>query len=88
VAIVQLGKLQQRIWRVFTAKPDAEISTSELVALAFPRLRPGELKRSHWYSVRRAAGRVAVRVGRVRPSGAGWVSKQSQMLPSVVSRGE
>jgi hypothetical protein len=78
----QLGKLQRRIWRAFIAEPLAEFCTLQLVRLAFPRLRAGELKRSHWYSVRRAAENVAVRAGRKRRGGIVWRAKQSQLFPS------
>ena len=30
------GPVQRRIWRAFVARPDARLSTTELVALAYP----------------------------------------------------
>lgn len=75
MAVERLGKLQRRIWRAFIAEPSAELSTGDLLAVAFPRLRAGEFKWSHRYAVRRAAERVAVRVGRCRPGGLIWAAK-------------
>jgi hypothetical protein len=73
---IRLGPVQRRISRAFIVDPDAELSTTELVRLAYPRLRADELKRSNWYSVRLAAAAVAVRVGRRRPYGTiVWAAK-------------
>ena len=77
VAVERLGTIQRRIWRAFVAKPSAKLSTTELVALAYPRLAAGELKWSHRYAVRRAAARVAERVGRKRPGGLVWAAKST-----------
>jgi hypothetical protein len=74
MATTRLGKIERKIWRAFIAEPGSELSTIELVQLAFPRLPAGELKRSHWYSVRRAAESVAFRVGRKRPGGLVWAA--------------
>jgi hypothetical protein len=70
---MRLGTIQRRIWRAFTAEPSAELSTADLVRVAFPRLRG--FRKSHWSSVRRAAEKVAVRVGRRRPGGIVWAAK-------------
>ena len=75
MAIERLGTVQRRIWRAFIAEPSAELSTAELLEVAFPRLEASDLKRSHWYSVRRAAERVAIRGGRRRPGGLVWKAK-------------
>jgi hypothetical protein len=66
---IRYGPIQRRIWRQFVARPNARFTTTDLVAIAYPRLSAGELMRSNWYSVRLAATKVARRVGRERPYG-------------------
>ena len=67
-----MGKLQRRIWRQFLVKPPGTLlSTTELLRVAYPRQRAG-FRNWHWYSVRMAARKVAIRVrrsstGRGRP---------------------
>jgi hypothetical protein len=79
MTMIRYGPIQRRISRAFIARPDALLSTTELVRLVYPRLRADELKRSNWYSVRLAAAKVAVRVGRERPYGTiVWAGQANQ----------
>ena len=65
VAVKPLGKIQIRIWRLFVARPDAVVTTTELCRWAFPRAL-GAIRNKHRLSARRAAVSVARRVGRSR----------------------
>jgi hypothetical protein len=76
-----LGRVQRGIWRAFAARPGSRLTTVDLVAWAYPRLR-GEPKNKHRHCIRQAAPHVADRVGRTYPGGFIWREKQSQSLPS------
>ena len=73
MAKVRRGPVQRLIWRAFVGQPGAELSTSELVAIAYPRLR--NFRKSHGSAVRRAALAVARPVRRIRPGGIVWVKR-------------
>ena len=60
---VTLGKLQRRLSRIWLIRPDAVVSTTELARAAFPRAF-GVITHNHRRSIRRAALRIAVTVGR------------------------
>jgi len=57
-----IGRVQRQVLRLGRIRD--EISTAELVAWCYPRIKPGELREWHWYNARRAAERFLVRVGR------------------------
>jgi hypothetical protein len=79
MTILRLGKIQRRVWRAFIANPGAELTTADLLAVAFPRVPPGEIKNKHRLSTRLAARAVAVCVGHKRRSGGLiWKAKPKQ----------
>jgi hypothetical protein len=56
--------------RAFVARPGAELTTADLVAVAFPRVPADEIKNKHRLSARLAARAIgAVTVGHKRRSG-------------------
>src|SRR5258707_14938822 len=73
---IRYGPLQRLIWRQFVARPDAQLSTTEMVAIAYPRL-----------SARRAEA-IELVLGRLRQrrwlfvSGASALTAPSSGLPS------
>ena len=70
-----LGPIQRQIWRFFIGEPSAELSTADLMRLAYYRVSAGSLRHSHRSSLLRAADSVAVRVGRKRHGLIIWGAK-------------
>ena len=56
-----LGRVQRAVWRALLIA-DCPVTTAEVVAWAYPRRQ--KVGRAEWLSIRRAAERVAVLVGR------------------------
>jgi hypothetical protein len=81
--VTKLGKLQRRISRAFIAEPGRK-TTAELIEWCYPRT--GAMKHCRRFAVRRAAARIADRVGRTNPGGFIWELKPSHLLPSGKSQ--
>ena len=73
------NRCQRQIRRAFIAKPGARLTTMDLVRKCYPRLSDPVCNK-HRFAVRRAAERIAVKVGRTYPGGFIWVQKPSQPL--------
>jgi hypothetical protein len=69
---VRTGRVQRQVWRAFVSAP-GQWTTVELAAWAYPRLR--QFQEWHLKAVRRAAERLAVRVGRKARGVIVWVLK-------------
>jgi hypothetical protein len=67
------------IRRAFRALPGQTLSSRELLAWTYPRGagRPLRSRCNHYRSIRRAADKVAVRVGRRWPHGVLWKLRDS-----------
>ena len=71
-AVKRRGKNQRQVWRMLVAY-DRPVSTAEMLAAVYPRLRKAD-RDHYWYAVRCAAERYAVRVEpRTRPLK--WIAK-------------
>jgi hypothetical protein len=64
------GRVQRAIRWAFTAEGNRPLSTMQLVAWAYPRVRAVQCW--HRQNVRRAVSRVATRIGRRNPGGLLW----------------
>ncbi len=62
-----IGRVQRQCRRLSRIR--AEVTTSELVAWCYPRLKPEQLKAWHKYNARRAAERYWERAGRALVNG-------------------
>lgn len=68
------NRCQRQIKRAFIAKPGARLTTMDLVRWCYPRLAE-PVRNKHRFAVRRAAERVAIKVGRTYPGGFIWEGK-------------
>ena len=66
--MAMLGKIQRRLSRIWIVRPEAVVTTTELVRAAFPRAF-GVITHNHRRSIRRAALRIAVPDGSARIAG-------------------
>ena len=81
-----LGPTQRRVKRAFIANPGARLTTADLIRWSYPRLTEKPPNTMRYLSVRQAAERLAVKVGRTYPGGFIWMGKDSYPLPDATSQ--
>src|SRR5262245_54284987 len=80
-AMKRIGRVQRGVRRAFLVRPRHSLSTRELLAWSHPRLARAPLRerRNACRAVRRAAEKLAIRVGRRWPDGLLWRARGRDM---------